>query len=56
MSKKTDDFEKWGNNEWHDPEVCKNCESNSCQVCSNGPRLGAYRRAMAEARLNYDIW
>ena len=22
----------------------------------NGPRLGAYRRAMAEARLNYDIW
>ena len=46
-------YEKWGNNEWHDPEVCKNCESDSCPVCSNGPRGMEYRRAEAEYYLKY---
>lgn len=44
-------YEKWGNNEWHCPEFCKDCESDSCQVCSNGPRLAEYRRAQAESRM-----
>lgn len=43
-------YEKWGNNEYHCPDICKDCESD-CQVCSNGPRLGPYRRAEAESRL-----
>lgn len=55
MTKKIN-YEKWGNNEYHDPEVCKNCESNNCKFCSNGPRQGAYRRAMAESRMSYNIW
>ena len=45
-------YEKWGNNEWHDPSLCKTCEYDTCSVCSNGPRGDEYRRAMAEKRLN----
>ena len=44
-------YEKWGNNEYHNPEICKNCEYDSCLVCSNGPRGVKYERAVAEARL-----
>lgn len=44
-------YEKWGNNEYHNPELCKNCEYDSCPVCSNGPKLGEYRRAEAESRM-----
>ena len=44
-------YEKWGNNEWHDPSICKGCEFDSCPVCSNGPRLKEYRRAEAEIYL-----
>ena len=44
-------YEKWGNNEFHDPEICKNCTMDTCPVCSNGPRLETYKRAEAEARL-----
>lgn len=44
-------YEKWGNNDFHDPELCKGCEYGSCQVCSNGPRLAEYRRAQAESQL-----
>lgn len=44
-------YVKWGNNEYHDPSICLNCEYDSCPVCSNGPRLEEYRRATAKARL-----
>ena len=51
---KFDKTEKWGNNEFHNPEICKNCECDTCTVCSNGPRGEDYRRAVAEARMmNY---
>lgn len=44
-------YTKWGNNEFHDPDMCLNCESNTCPVCSNGPRGAEYKRAEARARL-----
>lgn len=45
-------YEKWGNNEWHDPSLCETCENCTCAVCSNGPRGSEYDRAIAEERLN----
>ena len=44
-------FEKWGNNEYHDPRFCKDCDHDSCLVCSNGPRGKEYMKAEAESRL-----
>lgn len=38
----------WGNNKFHDPSFCENCE-HDCRFCSNGPRLEEYRRAQAES-------
>lgn len=46
-------YEKWGNNEFHDPKLCETCEFDSCPVCSNGPREMEYRRAEAEYFLKY---
>ncbi len=46
-------YETWGNNEFHDPKLCENCEYDSCPVCSNGPREMEYRRAEAEYFLKY---
>ena len=43
-------YEKWGNNEFHNPEFCKDCELD-CSICSNGPRGDAYKRAEAMRRL-----
>ena len=44
-------YKKWGNNEFHDPKVCENCEYDTCPVCDNGPRGDAYKRAEARRRL-----
>ena len=44
-------FETWGNNKYHDPRFCKGCESDSCSVCSNGPRGRQYKIAMANERI-----
>ncbi len=44
-------YEKWGNNEFHYPTLCDECEFD-CRFCSNGPRGKEYRRAEAESRLN----
>ena len=44
-------IETWGNNDWHDPEICEHCSFDSCPTCSNGPRLKEYRRAEAELYL-----
>lgn len=43
-------YEKWGNNDFHRPELCENC-TYDCSRCDNGPRGVEYRRAVAEARL-----
>lgn len=43
-------YEKWGNNEFHNPEFCKDCELD-CALCSNGPRGVEYRRAEARLRI-----
>ena len=53
MAKTTNEpkYEKWGNNEWHNPAICENCEYNTCETCSNGFRGEAYQRAIAEERL-----
>lgn len=46
-----DEYKTWGNNKFHNPNICKDCEMDTCMVCSNGPRLEEYRRAEAESRL-----
>ena len=51
MSEYKVEYEKWGNNEYHDPKICENCEYGTCQVCSNGPRDDAYKRAEARRRI-----
>lgn len=47
---------KLGNNEHHEPEICEHCQSNTCAVCSNGPRGIEYRQAEAEARMRDMIY
>lgn len=44
-------YEKWGNNEFHDPTMCEEDCPYNCATCSNGPRGVEYKRAVAEARL-----
>ena len=46
--------ETWGNNEWHYPDLCEDCDGD-CRFCSNGPRGEAYQRAEAESRMK-DMW
>ena len=44
-------YERWGNNEYHYPKFCEDCESDSCLVCSNGPKGRQYKIAMGEERI-----
>lgn len=51
MSEMMTEYEKWGENEYHDPKLCEECEYFSCSVCSNGPRGREYRIAIAEQHM-----
>lgn len=44
-------YKTWGNNKFHNPELCKNCQYDTCGRCSNGPRGNEYRRAIAEQNI-----
>ena len=44
-------YETWGNNKFHNPELCKNCQYGTCGRCSNGPRDDEYKRAIAEQNI-----
>lgn len=41
-------FTTFGNNPYHDPSICEDCEMDTCALCSNGFRGHEYRRAEAE--------
>lgn len=52
MNKPT--YEKWGNNNYHNPSFCEDCEED-CRFCSNGPRGPEYRRAQIEYSMQNDF-
>ena len=49
MTEQKTEYKKWGNNEFHNPKICEDCEYDTCSRCDNGPRGAEYRRAIVEA-------
>ena len=31
------EYESWGWNDFHDPEICEYCDFDDCATCDNGP-------------------
>lgn len=44
-------YETWGNNKFHNPQLCESCKYDTCGRCSNGPRGNEYERSIAEQNI-----